>query len=121
MVVSDGHGVEGHEVSGFNKRTLSKDLSGSTFIKVNEKLISNESINCIFSGTICVSLIYTPIKFICPNISDSRAIIGKYKNNKRWISINLSRKKQILAKTQGLEMIPTLNITLFWTTSQSHA
>jgi hypothetical protein len=85
MAVCDGHGVEGHEVSGFIKRTLPKDLSnalmnkeiltsdknnkkkiyniiGSTFIKVNEKLISNESINSIFSGTTCVSLIYTPIK-----------------------------------------------------------
>ena len=115
MAVCDGHGVEGHEVSGFIKRTLPKDLSnnlinkeiltsdknkkkkiyniiGSTFIKVNEKLISNESINSIFSGTTCVSLIYTPIKLICANIGDSRAVIGRYdKNNKRWMSINLSR------------------------------
>ena len=115
MAVCDGHGVEGHEVSGFIKRTLPKDLSnalmnkeiltsdknnkkkiyniiGSTFIKVNEKLISNESINSIFSGTTCVSLIYTPIKLICANIGDSRAVVGRYdKNNKKWISINLSR------------------------------
>lgn len=115
MAVCDGHGVEGHEVSGFIKRTLPKDLSnalmnkeiltsdknnkkkiyniiGSTFIKVNEKLISNEAINSIFSGTTCVSLIYTPIKLICANIGDSRAVVGRYdKNNKKWISINLSR------------------------------
>ena len=115
MAVCDGHGVEGHEVSGFIKRTLPKDLSnalmnkeiltsdknnkkkiyniiGSTFIKVNEKLISNEAINSIFSGTTCVSLIYTPFKLICANIGDSRAVVGRYdKNNKKWISINLSR------------------------------
>ena len=115
MAVCDGHGVEGHQVSGFIKRTLPKDLSnalvnkeiltsdknkkkkiyniiGSTFIKVNEKLISNESINSIFSGTTCVSLIYTPIKLICANIGDSRAVLGRYdKKNKKWISINLSR------------------------------
>ena len=115
MAVCDGHGAEGHEVSGFIKRTLPKDLSnalmnkeiltsdknnkkkiyniiGSTFIKVNEKLISNEAINSIFSGTTCVSLIYTPIKLICANIGDSRAVVGRYdKNNKKWISINLSR------------------------------
>ena len=115
MAVCDGHGVEGHEVSGFIKRTLPKDLSnalmnkeiltsdknnkkkiyniiGSTFIKVNEKLISNEAINSIFSGTTCVSLVYTPIKLICANIGDSRAVVGRYdKNNKKWISINLSR------------------------------
>ena len=115
MAVCDGHGVEGHEVSGFIKKTLPKDLSnalinkdiltsdknnkkkiyniiGSTFIKVNEKLISNEAINSIFSGTTCVSLIYTPIKLICANIGDSRAVVGRFdKNNKKWISINLSR------------------------------
>ena len=115
MAVCDGHGVEGHQVSGFIKRTLPKDLSnaltnkeiltsdknkkkkiyniiGSTFIKVNEKLISNESINSIFSGTTCVSLIYTPIKLICANIGDSRAVVGRYdKRLKKWVSINLSR------------------------------
>ena len=115
MAVCDGHGVEGHKVSGFIKRTLPKDLSnalmnkeiltsdknlkkkiyniiGSTFIKVNEKLISNESINSIFSGTTCVSVIYTPIKLICANIGDSRAVIGRFeKNTKKWIPINLSR------------------------------
>ena len=115
MAVCDGHGVEGHQVSGFIKRVLPKDLSialmnkeilttdknkkkkiyniiGSTFIRVNEKLISNESINSIFSGTTCVSLIYTPIKLICANIGDSRAVVGRYdKRIKKWISINLSR------------------------------
>ena len=115
MAVCDGHGVEGHQVSGFIKRVLPKDLSialmnkeilttdknkkkkiyniiGSTFIRVNEKLISNESINSIFSGTTCVSLIYTPIKLICANIGDSRAVVGRYeKRIKKWISINISR------------------------------
>ena len=113
--VCDGHGVEGHEVSGFIKSVLPKDLSnslfhkeiltndinlkkkiyniiGETFIKVNEKLISNESINSIFSGTTCVSVIYTPIRLICANIGDSRAVLGRFdKNLKKWISINLSR------------------------------
>ena len=115
MAVCDGHGVEGHEVSGFIKRILPKELSialnhkdilnndknekkkiyniiGESFIKVNEKLISNESINSIFSGTTCVSVIYTPIKLICANIGDSRAVLGRFdKHLKRWIAINLSR------------------------------
>ena len=115
MAVCDGHGIEGHEVSGFIKRILPKELSnslynkdiltndknakkkiyntiGETFIKVNEKLINNESINSIFSGTTCVSVIYTPIRLICANIGDSRAVIGKYdKNLKKWIAVNLSR------------------------------
>ena len=115
LAVCDGHGVEGHEVSGFIKRILPKELSkslyqkdiltddkndkkkiyniiGQTFIKVNEQLISNESINSIFSGTTCVSVIYTPIKLICANIGDSRAVLGRFdKNLKKWVSINLSR------------------------------
>ena len=115
LAVCDGHGVEGHEVSGFIKRILPKELSnslfhkdiltndknakkkiyniiGETFIRVNEKLISNESINSIFSGTTCVSVIYTPIKLICANIGDSRAVIGKFDNHfKKWIAVNLSR------------------------------
>ena len=115
MAVCDGHGIEGHSVSSFIKQTLPKDLSnalinteiltsdknkkkkiyniiGSTFIKVNEKLIGIETINSIFSGTTCVSLIYTPIKLICANIGDSRAVLGRYdKKNKKYISINLSR------------------------------
>ena len=113
--VCDGHGVEGHEVSGFIKNILPKNLSnslfhkdlltndinlkkklyniiGETFIKVNEELISNESINSIFSGTTCVSVIYTPVRLICANIGDSRAVLGRFdKNLKKWISINLSR------------------------------
>ena len=115
LAVCDGHGVEGHEVSAFIKRSLPKELSnslynkdlltndknvkkkiyniiGQTFIKVNEKLISNESINSIFSGTTCVSVIYTPIKLICANIGDSRAVLGRFeKNLKKWVAINLSR------------------------------
>ena len=115
LAVCDGHGLEGHEVSGFIKRVLPKELSkslyqkdiltndkndkkkiyniiGQTFIKVNEQLISNETINSIFSGTTCVSVIYTPIKLICANIGDSRAVLGRYDQNlKKWVSINLSR------------------------------
>ena len=115
LAVCDGHGTEGHEVSGFIKRILPKELSnslyqkdlltndinskrkiyniiGQTFIKVNEQLISNEAINSIFSGTTCVSIIYTPLKLICANIGDSRAVLGRFdKNLKKWIAINLSR------------------------------
>ena len=115
LAVCDGHGTEGHEVSGFIKRILPKELSnslyqknlltndinskkkiyniiGQTFIKVNDQLISNEAINSIFSGTTCVSIIYTPLKLICANIGDSRAVLGRFdKNLKKWIAINLSR------------------------------
>ena len=115
LAVCDGHGIEGHEVSGFIKTILPKELSnslfqkdiltsdtnskkkiyniiGQTFIKVNEQLINNEAINCFFSGTTCISVIYTPIKLICANIGDSRAVLGRFDNKlKKWIAINLSR------------------------------
>ena len=115
LAVCDGHGVEGHKVSGFIKKTLPKELSASlynkniatnddnlkkqlyniitdTFIKVNEKLISNETINSVFSGTTCVSVIFTPTKLICANIGDSRAVLGQYNNKiKKWTAVNLSR------------------------------
>ena len=83
MSVCDGHGVEGHFVSDFIKEILPYDMSENlkffniltdnekekekifdvikeTFINANEKLVSNEEINSLFSGSTCVSVIYTP-------------------------------------------------------------
>ena len=115
LSVCDGHGIEGHHVSEFIKETLPKDMSQNlykkdilsndktikteiyniiktTFIKTNEKLILNEKINSVFSGTTCVSLIYTPSRIITANIGDSRAVLGRYNNEKqKCISIDLSR------------------------------
>ena len=113
--VCDGHGVVGHEVSDFLRNNLPKELSKSldhkdletkdiklkknifnviesTFIKINNMLIDDESINSYFSGTTCVSVIYTPKKLICANVGDSRAVLGRYdKHTKKWAPIELSR------------------------------
>ncbi len=111
LSVCDGHGVEGHFVSSFIKQVLPVDLSQNlqnknilkdtelvheiitgTFLLANEKLIENENINSTFSGSTCVSVIYTPERLICPNIGDSRAVIGRYdKENKKYIPIELTR------------------------------
>lgn len=115
MSVCDGHGVEGHYVSGYIKKILPKDLSRNlnhkdilnpnpqkkeeihriirnTFIRANEKLVDNENINSTFSGSTCVSVIYTPTRLICPNIGDSRAVMGRYNaKTKIWTSQDLSR------------------------------
>ena len=39
MAVCDGHGVEGHQVSGFIKRTLPKDLSNAL---VNKEILTSD-------------------------------------------------------------------------------
>lgn len=111
MSVCDGHGVEGHEVSRYIKKILPYYLSenlknrdilndkestyaiiSGTFIYVNDKLVDNERINSMFSGSTCVSVIYTPEKLIIPNIGDSRAVLGRYdQKTGKWISIDLSR------------------------------
>ena len=111
MSVCDGHGINGHHVSNFIKTVLPIDMSENlkhrniltetektheiikeTFIIANDKLVENQNIDSIFSGTTCVSVIFTPEKLICPNIGDSRAVLARYdKNNKKYIAIDLSR------------------------------
>ena len=111
MSVCDGHGVNGHHVSTFIKTILPVDMSENlkhrniltetektheiikeTFIIANDKLVENQNIDSIFSGTTCVSVIYTPEKLICPNIGDSRAVLARYDNNKKkYIAIELTR------------------------------
>ena len=78
------------------------EIIKKTFIKVNEKLIENEKINSTFSGSTCVSLIYTPSKIISANIGDSRAVMGKYKKEKNeWISLDLSRDHKPTEKDEA--------------------
>lgn len=116
MSVCDDHGIEGHFVSDFIKETLPYDMSENlinyiiltenekekeiinqkikeTFILANEKLVDNEDINSLFSGSIYVNLVYTPEKLIVPNIGDSRAVLGRLinKENNEYKAIDLSR------------------------------
>ena len=111
MSVCDGHGINGHHVSNFIKTILPIDMSENlkhrniltetektheiikeTFIIANDKLVENQEIDSIFSGTTCVSVIFTPEKLICPNIGDSRAVLARYDvNKKKYIAIDLSR------------------------------
>ena len=111
MSVCDGHGVNGHHVSSFIKTILPVDMSENlkhrniltetektheiikeTFIIANDKLVENQNIDSIFSGTTCVSVIYTPEKLICPNIGDSRAVLARYDSDKKkYIAIELTR------------------------------
>ena len=111
MAVCDGHGAVGQEISNFLKENLPIDLNHALkdekkdilkddiseiikdiFIRENTKLISNEMINSMLSGSTCVSVIYTPIKLITANVGDSRIILGRYnKENNKYKSVDLTR------------------------------
>ena len=113
MGICDGHGVHGHDISNYlvinlpqnlNEKLISEkinDLSGiniekfskiisSTFLETNKNLVANESIDSLFSGSTCSSIIYTPRRLISINVGDSRSIIGKF-DGKIWRAKNLSR------------------------------
>ena len=110
--VCDGHGTYGHDVSGFlvynipltindlliknNFKTITEDniptiisILKESFVQMDDNLPKETDIDTTFSGSTCVSLIYTPTKLICANVGDSRCIIGKY-NDKNWSAENLS-------------------------------
>ena len=123
LSVCDGHGVEGHFVSEFIKEVLPYYMSENlinrdilsetdkelihqiiteTFLIVNNMLVSNENINSLFSGSTCVSVIYTPQRLIVPNIGDSRAVLGRYdKNTGKYKAIELSRDHKPTEKDEA--------------------
>ena len=130
MSVCDGHGIEGHFVSDFVKEILPYDMSENlkfcnlmtesekerekiheiikqTFIMANEKLVDNEEINSLFSGSTCVSVIFTPEKLIVPNIGDSRAVLGRLINKAKneYKAINLSRDHKPTEKDEAQRII----------------
>ena len=108
--VCDGHGIFGHDVSGYLINHLPKNLNASlkktnkyishretlfktlkdVFISTNKSLCQNSGIDTQFSGSTCVSLILTKNKIVSANAGDSRAVMGRYQNE-IWESIDLSR------------------------------
>jgi hypothetical protein len=96
--VCDGHGINGHDVSKFLRETIPKEVNNkllnlnnqnlkndvikNTFIDVNNSLISKYKSDVKFSGSTCVSLIYTLNSLLCANVGDSRCILGKSIDNK---------------------------------------
>ena len=125
MSVCDGHGIEGHFVSDFIKDVLpyymSENLKNTniltekqlchqiiteTFILVNSMLISNENINSLFSGSTCVSVIFTPEKLIVPNIGDSRAVLARFdKTTNSYKAIELSRDHKPTEKDESKRIL----------------
>jgi len=106
--VCDGHGSVGHDVSSFLKENLPKSLDSElrkaskfnsysmnkvikdVFLSINCRLFSDPGIETHYSGSTCVSMIYTKEKLVCANVGDSRAVLGRCVNGS-WKSQNLSR------------------------------
>ena len=113
--VCDGHGLFGQDISTYlvnnlpqnmNKKFVSKNIKNlsntdisllssifqETFVETNISLNSDERIDSTYSGSTCVSILFTPIRVFCVNVGDSRCILGKFLDKeKKWISKNLSR------------------------------
>ena len=65
-------------------------------------LVSNENINSLFSGSTCVSVIFTPERLIVPNIGDSRAVLARFdKNSGKYKAIELSRDHKPTEKDEA--------------------
>lgn len=90
----------GHEVSGYLRENLPVTMNNElkrknknvnvdnvnniltdVFVNMNNKLLSGEIVDTTFSGSTCVSMIYTPEKVITANVGDSRAVLGRFKDN----------------------------------------
>ena len=112
--VCDGHGMYGHDVSGYLVNHLPQNLNTSlmkdniksisnsadypqisnlislTFVQTNINIVNDDNIDSTFSGTTCSSLIICPTKIISANLGDSRCVLGKF-DGKNWKAKNLTR------------------------------
>ena len=114
MGVCDGHGIFGQDISTYlvnnlpqnlNKNIINKNIKNlsterlsslskvleSTFIQTNISLNTDERIDSTFSGSTCVTVLFTPTRLICINVGDSRCVMGKFNNVNKWHSQNLTR------------------------------
>ena len=112
--VCDGHGMFGHDVSGYLVNHLPQNLNTSlikdniksisspddypqisniismTFVQTNINIVNDDNVETTFSGTTCSSLIFSPTKIISANVGDSRCVLGKF-DGKNWKAKNLTR------------------------------
>lgn len=101
FAVCDGHGLYGHEVSGFIKEQLPRMISASYmqntesmyehgldqavqggFRRVVSKL-EKSHIDIAYSGSTCVAVVVQGKSLLCANVGDSRALLLS-KNNRDW-------------------------------------
>ena len=113
--VCDGHGIFGQNVSSYLKEHLPmniqeelinkniKDLSNinitifseiieSIYKTTNSQMNSDERIDSSLSGSTCIAGLYTPSRFYCINVGDSRCVLFKFFKSKNiWTFSDLSR------------------------------
>jgi serine/threonine protein phosphatase PrpC len=103
--VCDGHGVNGHQVSRYLKKSFVSEFEKflkkyrnvgnsieeaySSAIKSCESGLKERKIDTQISGSTMVSVIIISNYLICANIGDSRAVLGRKTNG--WVSEDLSR------------------------------
>jgi len=99
--VLDGHGTHGHDVSKYLKDNLPVNMHREllslknrgkmnnanntieeVFLRTNNDL-NTSGVDTFFSGSTCVSMIYTPEKLKMANIGDSRAVLGRCVNGSK--------------------------------------
>ena len=121
FAVCDGHGLYGHEVSGFLKEYLPKLISVSYmttesnfghrlesaledgFRKVVTKLRKSH-IDIAFSGSTCVAVVVQGRTLLCANVGDSRAILLR-KESRDWQCIALSTDHKPDDHTEQMRII----------------
>ena len=113
--VCDGHGIFGQNISCYLKDHLPSNVQeefinrniqnlsnedihlfsqiiNNIYQKTNKEMNEDERIDSSYSGSTCVSIIFSPERLFCINVGDSRCILGKYNEDKNeWNPVNLSR------------------------------
>lgn len=74
--------VNNLNIADFHTQNLIKD----TFINTNNQMNTDLRVDTNFSGSTCVSVIYTPTKLYGINVGDSRAVIGRLVNGGKFFS-----------------------------------
>eukprot|EP00359_Climacostomum_virens_P003835 CAMPEP_0204918048 /NCGR_PEP_ID=MMETSP1397-20131031/15787_1 /ASSEMBLY_ACC=CAM_ASM_000891 /TAXON_ID=49980 /ORGANISM="Climacostomum Climacostomum virens, Strain Stock W-24" /LENGTH=307 /DNA_ID=CAMNT_0052091139 /DNA_START=277 /DNA_END=1197 /DNA_ORIENTATION=- len=109
FAVADGHGSNGHSVSGFIKENLlpaftesyksASHLIGDDSVVVEayklafkrlQSGLENENFDVSYSGSTLISVFIRGSSLFCANVGDSRAVLGKY-SGVRWSAVALSR------------------------------
>ena len=101
--VADGHGVNGHDVSGLIKSQLPRILEqhlgmdgtnpksalSKAYTTLNESICASAA-DTTLSGSTCVSVLLQGRDLYCANVGDSRAVMGSLKPSGEWTATALS-------------------------------